>query len=95
MNRLGEILKSARLKKGLTLEGVGSDYGIASGYLSQIENGKRLVPSIRILHKLSKAYWLPFNMLCTAARQGLKDYEGEMDYVEDYKSNGIGWSVNE
>ncbi|WP_110926842.1 helix-turn-helix domain-containing protein [Bacillus massiliglaciei] len=50
----GLHLRNLRKKKGLTLEELGKLSDLSQPYLSQIENGKRAIPSPEILYKLSK-----------------------------------------
>lgn len=50
----GLHLRELRRKKGLTLQELGALADLSQPYLSQIENGKRAIPSPEILHKLAK-----------------------------------------
>lgn len=50
----GSYLKSLRKKKGLTLTELGDLIGYSNPYLSQIENGKKGIPSPDILKKLAE-----------------------------------------
>lgn len=53
-NELGRRLREYRLAQGLTLENLASKAGFDKGYLSRIENGKK-VPPIATLSRLAKA----------------------------------------
>ena len=54
--RLGQFLRTARERKGLTLRAVEQSTQISNAYLSQLESGKIKQPSPVILHKLSEIY---------------------------------------
>ena len=61
---LSIYLKSLRkIKKGMTLVEVERATGISNSYLSQLETGKRGVPSVRILRKLSECYGVKLSKL--------------------------------
>jgi HTH-type transcriptional regulator, competence development regulator len=64
---LGEILKTARLKAGLTLRAVEGETGISNGYLSQLESDTVKTPSPRHLFQLARVYGLPYQALMAAA----------------------------
>jgi transcriptional regulator with XRE-family HTH domain len=49
----GSYLKELRLEKGLTIKALSSLSEVSIAYLSQLENGKRGIPSKEILEKLS------------------------------------------
>ncbi|CDQ20994.1 helix-turn-helix domain-containing protein [Halobacillus karajensis] len=49
----GQFLKDLRKKRGLTLTELGDLIGYSNPYLSQIENGKKGIPSPALLMKLS------------------------------------------
>ena len=51
--RIGKRIRELRSKKDLTSEALAYQYGISKGYLSDLENGKRL-PSIKMLERLAK-----------------------------------------
>jgi len=52
----GNYLYRLRLAEKLTLRQVEKKTGISNSYLSQIENGRRSIPTIPILIKLAKVY---------------------------------------
>jgi len=54
--RLGQFLRTARERKGLTLRAVEQSTQISNAYLSQLESGKIKQPSPVILYKLSEIY---------------------------------------
>ena len=56
MENFGETLRKIRKEKNLTLREVEKKSGISNSYLSQIEQGKRGIPSIPVLLRLDEAY---------------------------------------
>ena len=56
MKRLGRYLKKLRLEKGFTLPEIQKMAKISTGYLSEIEQGKRTSPHPDILNKLARIY---------------------------------------
>jgi transcriptional regulator with XRE-family HTH domain len=60
---LGQRLREARTRKGLSLRLVASRAGINHGYLSQLERGEITQPSPAALHRLADAYEEPFPVL--------------------------------
>lgn len=51
---LGRNISKYRRKKNLTSEALAYENGFSKGYLSDLENGKK-IPSVMMLHKLSVA----------------------------------------
>ncbi|MNW41399.1 HTH-type transcriptional repressor RghR [compost metagenome] len=49
----GQFLKAIRKEKGITLNQLGHTTGLSQPYLSQIENGKKGIPSPEVLKKLA------------------------------------------
>ncbi|MFQ5803617.1 MAG: helix-turn-helix domain-containing protein [Candidatus Methylomirabilales bacterium] len=64
---MGDELKALRSQKGLSLRQVEERAKVTNGYLSLLENGKVRQPSPEILHKLAKAYEVPFELLMEKA----------------------------
>lgn len=52
--RIGKRVSQERRKKNLTTEKLAYENGISKGYLSDIENGKKL-PSIKMLERIAEA----------------------------------------
>jgi len=50
----GKWLKARREELGLSGRALAKYAGVSSGYISQVENGKRNVPTSKILQKLAK-----------------------------------------
>lgn len=67
-----EKLISSREKRGLSLREAAAQIGISHTYLSALEkgfdprSGKALVPSQRVLLRISEAYGLDYNRLVSA-----------------------------
>jgi len=80
METLGNTLKTARKKLGLTLVQVEESLKISNAYLSQLENDKIKNPSANILYKLSKLYHIPLNDLLADA--GIIDRKEEEQVSE-------------
>jgi len=62
-NNLGPYLKQIRKKLNFTLREVQAETGISNAYLSQLENGKSVKPSPKILHKLANHYKISYEFL--------------------------------
>jgi len=69
METLGELLVSLRKRDGLTLRQVEviTEKRVSNAYLSQIENGKILKPSLNILFALSEVYGVSYNEIMELA----------------------------
>lgn len=63
----GEYLKDIRKERGLTIRQIETYSGVSNSYLSQLENGKKGIPSPTILKKLSKALKVDYNLLMIKA----------------------------
>jgi len=57
--KIGQFLKNFREKKGLTLQEVADRSALYVPYLSQLEGGKRGVPTLKTINRLASAYNLP------------------------------------
>jgi transcriptional regulator with XRE-family HTH domain len=73
LNTFGELIKSYREKKNLTLTEVGLSVGISHSHLSRIESGERNPPKAPVLSKLSKVLDVPYGDLMIAAGYWDKD----------------------
>lgn len=60
---LGERLRQARADKGLSLRDIEREFGINSGYLSQLERGEVTSPTPNVLQKVARAYGQPVGVL--------------------------------
>lgn len=54
LKRLGKNISRIRRQKGMSSEQLAYQNGISKGYMSDIENGKRL-PSLAMLAKIAKS----------------------------------------
>jgi transcriptional regulator with XRE-family HTH domain len=68
----GEFLRALRMSNHLTLRQVEERVNVSIGYLSQIEQGERGVPHLKILEKLAEAYNVPVENLVRAASKQTK-----------------------
>ena len=59
----GEYIKRMRLDRGMSLRDVEVKTGISNAYLSQVERGKRNIPSTKVLFKLAQAYGISMEYL--------------------------------
>jgi transcriptional regulator with XRE-family HTH domain len=53
-NKIAEKIRNLRLEKNITLDGLGERTGFTKGYLSKLENAKK-VPPIATLSKIARA----------------------------------------
>ena len=63
----GEYLKSARIKKKMTIRQLELYSEVSNAYISQLERGKRGIPSPDILKKLAAPLGLDYNELMIKA----------------------------
>jgi len=57
---LGNLLRSGRERKSLSLRAVERGTGVSNAYLSQLESGKIRQPSPVFLHKLAEIYEMSY-----------------------------------
>ncbi len=86
----GEKLKEYRLSAGLTLTQLGDMIDYSNPYLSQIENGKKGIPSPELLKKLSQPLGISYNELMFRAGhfneheyRSIKDYEARIEELNN------------
>jgi transcriptional regulator with XRE-family HTH domain len=65
--KFGQYLRQLRIHRNLTIRQVEAFSGVSNSYLSQLENGKRGIPSPDILKKLAPAYRVTYEELMAAA----------------------------
>lgn len=53
--KAGEIIKAKREEKNISLVGFSKEVGISPGYLSQLENGKKVNPNLGVMLKIAQA----------------------------------------
>ena len=81
---LKDILRDLRETQGLSLRDAEGKSGISNAYISQLESGKIQNPSPHMLHKLAKAYNVPYQTLMEAAgylKPGSKNTEATKTIV--------------
>lgn len=72
---LGNRLRAARERAGLTLREVEERTGISNPYLSQIEGGKIKEPALRVLHRLGELYGESYAQLMALAGYPIPDQQ--------------------
>jgi HTH-type transcriptional regulator, competence development regulator len=70
---LGDLLRRGRESKGLSLRKAEEITGISNAYLSQLEGCKIRQPSPVDLHKVCKAYGIPYSLAMEYAGYPLPD----------------------
>ncbi len=87
----GKYIKNIRNDRNLTTRQLELYSGVSNSYLSQLENGKRNIPSPDVLRKLSKGLKVPYKELLEKA--GYIDEETisshPSDLVEILKEQGV------
>ncbi len=53
--KAGEIIKAKRGEKNISLVDFAREVGISPGYLSQLENGKKANPNLKVMLKIAQA----------------------------------------
>lgn len=86
---LGKYLKTKRKEKKLSMNKLGELTGITAMYISQLESGKRVKPSIEVLEKLSESLEVPYEDLMNAAGYITVDIKGFSDIREKYFDSGV------
>lgn len=92
---LGQRLKNARIKCGYSTRDLERELGISNGYLSLLENGKRL-PSLDTLSQLCRFYKIPVSyILGEDLFQGLNEQEKEilLDLLRSEERANLLWET--
>ncbi|MEK3736008.1 MULTISPECIES: helix-turn-helix domain-containing protein [Paenibacillus] len=84
----GEFLRKLRKDKQLKLDQVAESSGISKGYLSNIENGRRGVPSPELLMKLSEPLEVEYEELMRKAGYWIKSSNSNETNID------VSYSVN-
>ncbi|MGB9905617.1 MAG: helix-turn-helix domain-containing protein, partial [Desulfotomaculales bacterium] len=66
-NNFGKFLRKLRKERGLTIRQLETYSGVSNAYLSQVETGKRGVPSPEILEKLAPVLKVSYELLMEKA----------------------------
>ncbi|MBM7840647.1 transcriptional regulator with XRE-family HTH domain [Alkalihalobacillus xiaoxiensis] len=77
----GLFIRSLRKEKQMTIRQLELYSGVSHSYLSQLENGKKDIPSANVINKISKALKLPQELLMQKAGYI------ERDQLVDLKQN--------
>lgn len=94
-NEIGPRLKRARIKCGYSTRDLEKELGISNGYLSLLENGKRL-PSLDTLGQLCRFYKIPISyILGEDLFQGLNEQEKEilLDLLRSEERANLLWET--
>ncbi|SDZ59742.1 Transcriptional regulator, contains XRE-family HTH domain [Evansella caseinilytica] len=87
----GKYLKTKRKEKNFSMNKLGELTGITAMYISQLESGKRVKPSIEVLEKLSGGLEVPYEDLMVAAGYIDPDeyakMKNERDDIEESKTS--------
>ncbi len=90
MSQIGDYLKRLRRERGLTLLEVKRLTGVSVGYLSEIEQGKRVSPHPEILKRLAPIYGASVEELLTMAGYLVREERPRVLSREDE----IEWAFN-
>jgi transcriptional regulator with XRE-family HTH domain len=72
MRRFGEIVRSERLARGLTLEALAEKTWTHKGYISGIENGVVNPPAVGLVKRIARALKIkPFDLLIVSTTEKL------------------------
>lgn len=74
-NEFGTYIKRLRNKRGMTIRQLELYSGVSNSYLSQLENGKRGIPSPDIIKKLSTGLRVDYEELMIKAGY-MEEHEG-------------------
>jgi len=61
--KVGEIIKARREERKISLVDFAGEVGISPGYLSQLENGRKINPNLDILLRIAQALDIEIDML--------------------------------
>lgn len=75
---MGDRLAWARNQQGLILQQVSERSGLAIGYISQLEKGAKVNPTIDALHRLAKALGVPLSFILGEVQASPYDDAGSM-----------------
>ncbi len=71
---MGHVLKQERIRQGHSIKIVAGSVGLTSAYISQLENGKKLNPTFRVISDYSD--FLRLDMLDLALRMRVTETPG-------------------
>lgn len=61
--KVGEVIRAKREEKKIALVDFAREVGISAGYLSQLENGKKVNPNLEVMLKITEALNIDLGML--------------------------------
>lgn len=73
--KFGKFLKHLREERNMTLRDVEEQAHISNAYLSQVENGLRSTPTMKVLSRLAEAYGVPVSLLTEQAEAEIREQE--------------------
>ncbi len=73
--QLGDLLRAARHRKGLSLREVGELTGIGYAHLCDMENGNHVNPTVRTIDRLSRLYRISVQRIVKASLASIADRE--------------------
>ena len=62
-NLIGQRIKDRRRESGLSLSGLAAESNVSKGYLSRLESGQNITPSVTLLDRIATALGLSINDL--------------------------------
>ena len=68
--KVGEIIKAQREEKKVSLVSFAREIGISPGYLSQLENGRKVNPKLEVMLKIKEALDIDLDMLLGLEQEG-------------------------
>lgn len=77
-DEFGNYIKGLRKSKNMTIRQVELYSGVSHSYISQLENGKKGIPSPPVLKKISKAMKVSYDLLMEKAGYIEQDEESEL-----------------
>jgi XRE family transcriptional regulator of biofilm formation len=89
---IGSYIKQLRTGKGMSLSELAERAGVAKSYISSIERGIQLNPSIQTLDKISRVIDIPIEQLLNPSVPSLDVSELDREWLElakQFASSGI------
>jgi XRE family transcriptional regulator of biofilm formation len=87
---IGERIRDFRMKRGLSLTELASRAGVAKSYVSSVERGLQLNPSIQFLHKVSTVLGVNVETLINENTDSDEKMDTEwLDLAKEAMNSGI------
>lgn len=90
-NALGELIKNAREKKGMSQRELSRQSGIDNNTIAKLEKGERKKPNIFALKKIAYILHIDLEFLLTAAGYSKEDIEFELNTI----ANDVAFSAKD